>query len=331
MKHVAIPVEGHKTPAFYLAAEEYVARKFGTEPELWFTWRVEPCIVMGRNQVMENEINVSFCRDRKIGIYRRKSGGGCVYADLGNIMMSYIAEGAAVGYTFSKYIGLVVFVLRKLGIRAEASGRNDILVDGRKVSGSAFLHLPDRNIAHGTLLYDTCMDNMLGALTPTNAKLEAKGVKSVRSRIGLLKDYITLSIEELEQHLIGGLCRGEEIRLDADDVHEIERMAQDYLKPQFLYGNKKAANRTCHRRIEGVGDIWLDLVIAKGRVEDAWLSGDFFCVGKPAETLVAPLRGINYSEEGVREAFRDFSTESVIMNLGKEDWIDLVLDKERSL
>lgn len=328
MKHVVIPVSDVRTPAFWLAAEEYVAERWEGDEELWFTWRVAPCVVIGRNQALEKEIAVGYCRREGIGIFRRKSGGGAIYADLGNIMMSYIAAAGAVGYTFSKYIGLVVLLLQKLGVPAEASGRNDVVVEGKKVSGSAFLHLPGRNIAHGTLLYDTDMEHMTGALRPDAVKLKAKGVESVRSRVGLLKDYIDIGIDELEEHLIGGLCRGEELRLGEEDVRQIEERAEAYSDPCFLYGTRHAASLSRQRRIEGVGELRVDLVVTDGVIRDAWLGGDFFCCGKDAEALVAPLRGARYSHEGVSEALAGVLSEGVVMGLKREDFVDLIVGND---
>ena len=145
---------------FYLAMEEYIARHL-EKGEYFFMWQVDPTVIFGRNQLIQNEVNIDYCRQHNIQTYRRKSGGGCVYADMTNIMFSYITPDENVSLTFSKYINMVSEMLRKLGIPAETSGRNDIMIDGRKVSGNAFYHIPGRSIVHGTMLYDTDMQNML--------------------------------------------------------------------------------------------------------------------------------------------------------------------------
>ena len=189
MVYVDIPEES-RLLSFYLSMEEYVARTKPAESEYFFMWQVEPSVIFGRNQLIENEVNIPYCRSHGIRMYRRKSGGGCVYADMSNIMFAYITPDENVSLTFNKYIDLVVGTLRKLGVPAEASGRNDILIHGRKVSGNAFYHIPGRSIVHGTMLYDTNMQNMVSAITPSDEKLVSKGVKSVRQHIALLKDHI---------------------------------------------------------------------------------------------------------------------------------------------
>ena len=108
---------------------------------------------------------------------RRKSGGGCVYADRSNVMFSYITKEDNVNFTYNRYINMLLLVLHELGIEARSSGRNDLLIDGRKVSGNAFYHLPGKSIVHGTLLYDTNMEHMVGSITPSDAKLVSKGLK----------------------------------------------------------------------------------------------------------------------------------------------------------
>ena len=198
MKFITLPDEKIRPLSFYLAMEEYVARQPDVA-DCFFLWQVEPTVIIGRNQQLENEVNLDYCRQHGIQVFRRKSGGGCVYADEGNIMLSYITHDERVNFTFNRYINLVALVLCRLGIDAKATGRNDILIDGRKVSGNAFYHLPGRSIVHGTLLYDTNMENMVGAITPSDRKLVSKGVKSVRQRIALLKDYTDLTLEEFKE------------------------------------------------------------------------------------------------------------------------------------
>ena len=153
MTYVDLPdLSQHRLP-FYLAMEEFVARELD-EDDCLFLWQVEPTVIFGRNQLIESEVNLDYCREHGIQTYRRKSGGGCVYADMGNIMLSYITRDERVNFTFNRYINLLALVLCRLGIDAKVTGRNDILIDGRKVSGNAFYHIPGRSIVHGTMLFD---------------------------------------------------------------------------------------------------------------------------------------------------------------------------------
>jgi lipoyltransferase/lipoate-protein ligase len=174
MKFIVLPANEQRRLSFYLAMEEYVSRQLD-EPDAFFFWQVAPSVIYGRNQVVENEVNLDYCREHGIEMFRRKSGGGCVYADRGNIMMSYIARGEDVEFIFHRYTEQVATMLCGLGLDAKASERNDVLVGGRKVSGNALYRTAGHCIVHGTMLFDTQMEHMLGALTPPNEKLAGKG------------------------------------------------------------------------------------------------------------------------------------------------------------
>ena len=227
MKYIALPDEKERRLSFYLAMEEWVARRLD-EPECFFMWQVAPTVIFGRNQVMENEVNVDYCHEKGIQMFRRKSGGGCVYADKGNVMLSYVCDGDNVGFTFNKFINMLLLVLRRMGVEATSTSHNDVMIGERKVSGTAFYHLPGRNIVHGTFLYDTDMENMLHAITPSREKLQRKGVESVRQRITLLKDYTDMSLEEVKSLIRTTLCVGERV-LTLSEVDEIERLEEKYL------------------------------------------------------------------------------------------------------
>lgn len=227
MKYIALPDEKERRLSFYLAMEEWVARHLD-EPECFFMWQVAPTVIFGRNQVMENEVNVEYCKEKGIQMYRRKSGGGCVYADKGNVMLSYVCDGDNVGFTFNKFLNMVVLVLRRMGVEAACTSHNDVMIGDRKVCGTAFYHLPGRNIVHSTFLYDTDMENMLHAITPSREKLQRKGVESVRQRITLLKDYTDMSLEEVKSLIRMTLCVGERV-LTLSEVDEIERLEEKYL------------------------------------------------------------------------------------------------------
>ena len=233
MKYVVLPEEKMRRLPFYLSMEEYLARQTD-EDDLFFMWQVRPTVIFGRHQVIENEVNLSYCREHGIEVYRRKSGGGCVYADMGNVMFSYVTKSENVNLTFNRFINMVVLVLHKAGAEATSTSHNDVMVDGRKVSGTAFYHLPGASIVHGTMLYDTTMEHMLNAITPSRAKLDKHGVESVHQRIGLLKDYINLTPAELMTLVRQTLCKGE-LRLTAADVAAIETIEQTYLDDAFIY------------------------------------------------------------------------------------------------
>ena len=233
MKYVALPFQEPRRLSFYLAMEEFVARHTD-EPDAFFMWQVEPSVIFGRNQVLENEVNVAYCREHGISLYRRKSGGGCVYADMDNLMLSFVTSEENVNFAFNRFVNMVLLVLRKLGIAATGTSHNDIMIGDRKVCGTACYHLEGRCIVHSTMLFDTNMDHMLNAITPSREKLAKKGIESVRQRITLLKDYTTLdSVEALKALIRETLCEGERL-LTASEVASVEAIEATYLKEEFI-------------------------------------------------------------------------------------------------
>ena len=323
MKYIQLPAEkGVRRLSFYLAMEEYVARHLD-EPECFFMWQVEPSVIFGRNQLIETEVNMDFCRSHGISIYRRKSGGGCVYADMNNVMFSYITNEQNVNFTFNRYIMMIVRMLQRLGVDARVSGRNDVLVGDRKVSGSAFYRLPQRSVVHSTMLYDTDMINMVGSITPTDTKLLSKGVMSVRQRVCLLKDYILLTLPEFLQFVHDEICDGERL-LTAADVKAIEELEQQYLSADFIYGNNPRYTLVKKRRIEGVGDLEARIELKDDIIRSVNLIGDYFLIGELDSQLLDKLKGLPLDPAAISHALPD-RIDDVVLNLYKEDFIDLLI------
>lgn len=327
MVYVNIPENKNRLLTFYLAAEEYVANNFDRK-DYFFMWQVNPTVIFGRNQLIENEVNLEYCKNHDIKTFRRKSGGGCVYADMNNIMLSYITDEGNVNFTFNKYINLIVFMLNKLGVNAVASGRNDIMIDGRKVSGNAFYHTPKRNIVHGTMLYDTDMQNMVGSITPSDTKLISKGIQSVRQHITLLKDYIDLSLEEFKAFMKQQLC-DEEITLTEEDIEQIKIIEQEYLSKEFIYGNNPKYNIISKQRINDVGDMEIRIEIKNNIIKSINVMGDFFIAGDIDAKIIKPLRNIPLERNRISEALPD-SLSKIIPNLKKDDFINLILQSKES-
>ncbi|WP_033148308.1 lipoate--protein ligase family protein [Prevotella sp. P6B1] len=233
MKYIALPTNENRQLSFYLAMEEYVARHI-SEPDCFFMWQVAPTVIFGRNQVVENEVNLEYCREHDIRVVRRKSGGGCVYADMDNLMLSMVTDGDNVGFTFNRFVTMIQLALHKIGVTATSTAHNDIMIGDRKVCGTAFYQLPGRSIVHSTMLYDTNMQHMLNAITPSAEKLEKKGIQSVRQRITLLKDHTPLSLKEIKQKIRDTLCDGNLV-LTEEQVAGIEEIEQTYLKQDFIH------------------------------------------------------------------------------------------------
>lgn len=224
MKYIALPTNEMRRLSFYLAMEEFVARELN-ESDAFFVWQVAPSVIYGRNQVVENEVNLAYCREHGIEVFQRKSGGGCVYADQDNLMLSYVTQEENVGFAFNRFVNIVLLVLRKMGIEATGTQHNDIMIGDRKLCGTACRKTSKGCIVHSTLLYDTNMEHMLNSITPGPEKLEKKGIQSVRQRITLLKDYTTLSLEEVKTLIRETLCVGERM-LTEDEVNMINEITK---------------------------------------------------------------------------------------------------------
>ena len=234
MLYIGLPEsQTNRKLSFYLAMEEYVARHLDAD-DCFFMWQVAPSVIFGRNQQLDNEVDMEYCRRHGIQVFRRKSGGGCVYADQSNVMLSYVTKEENVGFAFNRFVGMLLLVFRRLGVEAVGTSRNDVMIGDRKVCGTACYHLPGRTIVHSTLLYDTDMTNMTNAITPGPDKLQAKGIQSVRQRITLLKDHVSLSLEDVKQLIRATFC-DETCQLSADDVAAIERLEQAYEREGFIY------------------------------------------------------------------------------------------------
>ena len=205
MKHIELP-QGQPL-AWYLDQEIRLAQE-ATE-DLFFCWRVKPTVIYGRHQDVKAEVNLGYCLEHDIQVVQRKSGGGCVYADEGNLMLSFIIADTRSEAVFERCLKQVAEVLQSLGLNAVTTNHNDILVDGRKVSGNACYALPNATIVHGTLLYDVNLDALEHAITPSEAKLQKHAVQSVRQRVTNIRPLLpgVRDIEELETYFITKLTK----------------------------------------------------------------------------------------------------------------------------
>lgn len=336
MKHfpacfVELPAgsEGRRA-AFYLAAEEWIVRNLPLDSYL-FTWQLSPTVVMGRNQIAHQEVDIDFCRRNGIDIIRRRSGGGAIFADEGNIMISLITSGGKVEPLFAEYAETVAEGLRSLGANAEVHGRNDIILMGKgKVCGNAFYHMSNRNIVHGTMLYSTNPAMMQGALRPMPEKLHAKGIQSVRARVGMLEDaHLDLGnggVGELRKAL-RLLLTNRSISLDKNVLCEVEEIEQCYYDEDFLYGSSSRDEEVRGGRVEGCGDIEIHFGLKGSIIRKVWLSGDFFETSDAQKAFSEALVGVTFSEESIAEAIQKHHTASSIRNLSDEDLMRIIYKK----
>lgn len=326
LTYVELPATDGQTATFYLAAEEFLAH---TEPdkECFFMWQVAPTVVVGRNQSIENEVDLDYCRRHNVDVCRRKSGGGAIYADRGNVMFSLVSPGMNVADAYTRYLNLIIPALRSLDLPAEASGRNDIIIDGRKVSGTAFYQSAGHSIVHGTMLYDTDMANMTGCLTPGADKLRTKGVKSVPSRIGLLKKHLGINITGFKHHIRGHLC-DKTLSLTEADSDGVKAIEQTYRSPDFIHGANPPCDFTRRLHIADCGTVEARVSVHRRRIKAVNFTGDFFPLAD-LSSLQSALAGIVLSESAIRQAVLATAPERFIRHFSTDDLICLLLDEMR--
>lgn len=242
---IYIQLPANKRLVWYLAAEEYFARHIHTlrqgygkdSGEVLFTWVVPPTVIFGRHQVMHNEVNMDYCEQKGVAMYRRKSGGGCVYADEGNLMISYISTSTHSEQVFQHYLDCMSNCLMQMGYAAVKSTHNDIMLGDHKVSGNACFALPQATIVHGTMLYDVDFEALQQAITPSQEKLQKHGVESVRQRVTNLKELANgdcgETIEVLAQKIQDFWCN-QVYQPTEEDLLHIDEIEQEYLDPAFI-------------------------------------------------------------------------------------------------
>lgn len=323
MKRVILPDNRIRPLPFYLAMEEYCATH--SDDDLLFIWQVEPTVIFGRNQHIDREVDLDYCLSHGIQVYRRKSGGGCVYADKGNFMISYIVSSDSVVTTFSDYTSRLAEMLRRLGLDAHAGGRNDVMIGDRKVSGGAFYHTRGRSIVHSTMLHHTDIGHMTRAISPPLTKLTSKGVESVRSRITTVSEHCDIDIDRFGAFILDTLCPDSAWRLSVDDVTSIEALAKPYFTREWIYGHNPQSTVTINRRIDNVGEFEIHIATSGGRITDIDIMGDFFLIGDLGAQLIRPLTGVMYTRSCLESAIKSIEPEKVIHGLSRGQLLGLLL------
>ncbi|OCA87390.1 lipoate--protein ligase [Pseudobacillus wudalianchiensis] len=322
--------KGITDPRVNLAIEEYAVKYLDINESYLLFYINEPSIIIGKNQNTIEEINVDYVEDKNIHVVRRLSGGGAVYHDLGNLNFSFITKDDGDSFhNFKKFTEPVVAALRKLGVEAEMSGRNDILANGLKISGNAQFSTKGRMFSHGTLMFQTNMDDVVAALKVRKDKIESKGIKSIRSRVTNIADLLkeSMTIKEFRQFLLENIFEGEshipEYHLEDKDWRVIEQISQErYKNWDWNYGKSPAFNiQRSHRFPVGLIDVRLD--VKNGLIQSCKIYGDFFGVGD-VEEMEKGLTGVRYEKNAIKQALEALDVPHYFGNVTKEEIADLL-------
>ncbi|MEF2095016.1 lipoate--protein ligase [Bacillus sp. CFBP9009] len=322
--------KGITDPRINLAIEEYALKHLNIDETYLLFYINRPSIIIGRNQNTIEEINSDYVDGNGITVVRRLSGGGAVYHDLGNLNFSFITRDDGDSFhNFKKFTQPVVETLEKLGIHAELSGRNDILAEGKKISGNAMFSTKGRMFSHGTLLFQSEMDHIVSALKVKKDKIESKGIKSIRSRVGNIADFLKepMSVEEFRSFLLQNIFKDSgkvtEYVLTETDWEKIHEISEErYQNWEWNYGKSPKFNLQNSHRFP-VGSVDIRLEVNRGIIENCKIYGDFFGVGEVAD-IEQKLTGIRYEKEAISRVLDEIDVRHYFGNVTKEEILALI-------
>ena len=291
-------------------------------------WRVNPTVMLGRNQLIDNEVNTDYCKEHKIDIFRRKSGGGCIYADKGCIQFSYISRAVNANEAFAAYMQRMADLLKGLNIDAQLSGRNDILINGTKVSGCAFYQLSNRSVLHNSLLFDTQLDHLSNALTPAKEKLQSKGVASVRQRVTNVATYTQLDILAFMDYVRQEMCGTEVLELTEEDMKGVAEIEKELSSDDFVYGKNPKYSLVRKHRFEGVGTLEAHIELKNNIIGSINMVGDYFLLGDIDHDFLSLLKGCKFTREAVEERLENIDLSTIIRGLKLRQFLRLLFGRE---
>ena len=315
---------------FNMAFDEYALEQLPLDEPLFYLWQNRSAVIIGLNQNAYAEVDIDYLCQHDIALARRITGGGAVYHDLGNLNYTIVGRSSDIERDYPEYTRYMLHALQALGVQAELSGRNDILVDGRKVSGYAKRVYKDRLMVHGTLMYDVDIDKLTRVLTPPTEKLLTKGIASVKSRVANLRDYLpgittvgALS-QALEQHL-SRQYQDEEYLLTEEQLTEIRSIAASkFATTDWIYGRAPGSIVTYARRLP-CGNVEVHLNIKKGHIESCRIGGDFIG-NSPVTTIEDLLKGCLYERAALQQRLQGFYIQDHLDNTTAEAFINLLFN-----
>lgn len=321
---------GITDPMINLAMEEYVLKHIPSDDSYFLFYINSPSIIIGKNQNTLEEINKSYIDAKDIKVVRRLSGGGAVYHDLGNLNFSFItADDGNSFHNFKKFTQPIVDALNMMGVPAELSGRNDIHVGERKISGNAQFSQKGRMFSHGTLMLDSNINEVVNALKVSDAKIASKGIKSIRSRVANINEFLPspLPMGEFKATILKAIFQEQgqinEYQLTQKDWDIIQQISEEkYQKWEWNYGASPDFNIIKSKRFPS-GTVEVRLDVHQGLINQASIYGDFFGLGEIGDIEKALLNS-PYHREGIEDALKDIDVEYYLGKISKEEFIDLL-------
>lgn len=295
-------------PYYNMAFDEFCLESLPIDEPVFYLWQNRPAVIVGLNQEVNTEVNIDYLNKNNIALVRRVTGGGAVYHDLGNLNYTIVGRSEDLERDYPEYASILMKALQELGIPATLSGRNDILVDGKKVSGFAKRVCKNRLMVHGTLMYDVDLEVLPQALTPSASKLQSKGIASVRSRVANLREYLpeVADIQTFSQRLEDILSRhyaDAEYQLSSEDLASIQRLTDEkFAQWEWNYGRSPKATLTHSARL-ACGTVEIHLQIAENRIVFCQFGGDFLG-NLPTSEVESALIGVVYEANAISESLK---------------------------
>ncbi|WP_159648684.1 lipoate--protein ligase [Erysipelothrix aquatica] len=318
-------------PYFNLALDEYAMKHIDCDEDFFFLWQNEPSVIIGKNQNTAEEINQKFIDEKGIKIARRVSGGGAVYHDIGNLNFTFVINVDDPGkVNYKKFVQPVIDALASMGVKAEASGRNDILVDGLKISGNAQRMANGKLMHHGTLMFDVDVETLVEALNVDPDKITSKGVKSVRSRVTNIKEHLpegtTLQqFWDALQFYLSNEGKDEEIVLTDDDIAKIEYEAVNRFGTwDWIYGASPEFNLKNSKRFPG-GRIEVLMHVTDGRIDSVRFIGDYLGI-EDVEAIEQRMQGTRFNRADVTVVFEQFTLNKYFGTITLDEILSVMFD-----
>ena len=290
-----------------MSFDEYCLEQFPSDDTVFYLWQNRPSVIIGLNQNVYSEVNVQYLEDNGITLARRVTGGGAVYHDLQNLNYTIVGRSRDLERDYPGFMHFMLDALRQLGVPAELSGRNDIMVEGRKVSGYAKRVYKDRLMVHGTLMFDVDLEHLTAALAVPGSKLQASGIESVRTRVANLKDYLPQfrTVKDMLDALQSIMSNGDgEIFLSDAQKADIQKICDEKFSTwEWNFGKSPKATFHNSRKFP-CGTVIADWSIVKGSVEGLVFSGDFLG-NLPAEQLAERINGLRFDRSTVSAALNE--------------------------
>ena len=300
-------------PWYNMSFDEYCLEQYPSDDSFFYLWRNAPSVIIGLNQNAYSEVNLGYLQAHDIRLARRVTGGGAVYHDLQNLNYTIIGRDASPQP--------VVDALRALGVPAELTGRNDIFVDGRKVSGYARRLWRDRQIIHGTLMYDVDLDTLARVLDVPGSKMAVKGIASVKSRVANLKDFLPQfrGLDELQAALQEILAAGDAgLPFDAERRAAVQRLSDAKFSTwDWIYGQSREADLVRSGKL-ACGTVEARLCLDRGVLTAVSFGGDFLGA-LPAAQLAQRLAGVRFERAALRETLDAAEVEKYFDGVSAED------------